>query len=124
MSHVICKCRARLEARGNRATDCGDEIMQLKSACSNGIDMYFADNCRAIGAIKRKCTQPAAKMLTSLGFTAEEENILRDSCASAAGPASSIAVVARSLAATADSPMEANFPVGAHSPVSTVSGLV
>lgn len=42
----------------------------------------------------------AASILTSLGFTAEEQKILKDYCAYADGPTSFIAVVAHSLATT------------------------
>ncbi|KDO68652.1 hypothetical protein CISIN_1g040009mg, partial [Citrus sinensis] len=64
--------------------------MELKS-CSNDIFIFFFNNqvdicpdcCRAIDIITRNCW-PA--MLTSLGFTAEEGNILRGYCDVSSAP--------------------------------------
>ncbi|KAJ4827922.1 hypothetical protein Tsubulata_032079 [Turnera subulata] len=91
----------RLEASGG-LVECWNALMEIRS-CTNEILIYFLngqadigpDCCRAIGVITHHCW-PA--MLTSLGFTAEEGNILRGYCdasasssdispAAAAGPA-------------------------------------
>ncbi|KAL5751965.1 hypothetical protein ACOSP7_022136 [Xanthoceras sorbifolium] len=74
---------ARLEDSGGLA-ECWTALMELKS-CTNEIVLFFLngqanigpDCCRAIGIITRNCW-PA--MLTSLGFTTEEGNILRGYC--------------------------------------------
>ncbi|KAH9681160.1 Egg cell-secreted protein 1.4 [Citrus sinensis] len=79
----------RLEASGG-LTECWNMLMELKS-CSNEIVIFFLnsqtniglDCCRAIDIITRNCG-PA--MLTSLGFTAEEGNILRGYCDASSGP--------------------------------------
>ncbi|KAK9221399.1 hypothetical protein WN944_009825 [Citrus x changshan-huyou] len=79
----------RLEAsRG--PTECWNPLMKLKS-CSNEIVIFFLnsqadighDYCRAIDIITRNCW-PA--MLTSLGFTAKEGNILRGYCDASSAP--------------------------------------
>ncbi|OWM91396.1 egg cell-secreted protein 1.4-like [Punica granatum] len=86
----------RLEAAAGGATlvDCWDALVELKS-CSNEIILFFLNGetslgapcCAAVDIITRSCW-PA--MLTSLGFTPEEGNILRGYCdAKAAGPAPS-----------------------------------
>ncbi|KAJ4715466.1 egg cell-secreted protein 1.1 [Melia azedarach] len=82
---------ARLEASGG-LTECWNALMELKS-CTNEIVIFFLNGqanlgpgcCRAIDIITRNCW-PA--MLTSLGFTAEEGNILRGYCDVSSGPAS------------------------------------
>ncbi|BFG35152.1 egg cell-secreted protein 1.3-like [Prunus yedoensis var. nudiflora] len=71
--------------------ECWNALVELKS-CSNEVVLFFlngqadigTDCCKAIATITHHCW-PA--MLTSLGFTAEEGNILRGYCdaASAAG---------------------------------------
>ncbi|ONI01825.1 hypothetical protein PRUPE_6G161600 [Prunus persica] len=71
--------------------ECWNALVELKS-CSNEVVLFFlngqadigTDCCKAIATITHHCW-PA--MLTSLGFTAEEGNILRGHCdaASAAG---------------------------------------
>ncbi|KDO41112.1 hypothetical protein CISIN_1g039079mg [Citrus sinensis] len=79
----------RLEASGG-ITKCWNSLMELKS-CSNEIGIFFLnsqadidhDCCRAIDIIARNCW-PA--MLTSLGFTAEEGNILRGYCDASSVP--------------------------------------
>ncbi|KAK9197364.1 hypothetical protein WN943_005500 [Citrus x changshan-huyou] len=79
----------RLEASGG-LTECWNTLMEMKS-CSNEIVIFFLDSqddigldcCRAIDIITRNCW-PA--MLTSLGFTAEEGNILRGYCDASFAP--------------------------------------
>lgn len=68
--------------------ECGNALVELKS-CSQEIVVYFLngkanigpDCCKAIATITRHCW-PA--MLTSLGFTAEQGDILRGYCDAAA----------------------------------------
>ncbi|KAK9214506.1 hypothetical protein WN944_006499 [Citrus x changshan-huyou] len=70
----------RLEVSGG-LTECWNALMELKS-CSNEIVIFFLnsqadigpDCCRTIDIITRNCW---SAMLTSLGFTAKEGNILR-----------------------------------------------
>uniref|UniRef100_A0A7N0T8X4 Prolamin-like domain-containing protein n=1 Tax=Kalanchoe fedtschenkoi TaxID=63787 RepID=A0A7N0T8X4_KALFE len=74
---------ARLEDAGG-ITQCWNALLQLRS-CSNEVIAFFlnghtdlgADCCKAITIITRDCW-PA--MLSSLGFTAEEGNVLRGYC--------------------------------------------
>ncbi|KAB1210336.1 Egg cell-secreted protein 1.4 [Morella rubra] len=81
---------ARLETSGG-LVPCWNALMELKS-CSNEIVVFFLngqtdigpDCCSAISIITHHCW-PA--MLTSLGFTAEEGNILRGYCDAASIPA-------------------------------------
>ncbi|XWS44796.1 hypothetical protein CRYUN_Cryun15aG0079200 [Craigia yunnanensis] len=81
---------ARLEASGG-LVECWNALNELKS-CTNEIVLFFVngqtdigpDCCRAIEVITRNCW-PA--MLTSLGFTSEEGNILRGYCDASSGPA-------------------------------------
>lgn len=80
---------------GATLADCWDALVELK-ACSNEIILFFLNGetslgapcCDAIDIITRSCW-PA--MLTSLGFTPEEGNILRGYCdaKAAGGPAPS-----------------------------------
>ncbi|GAY61816.1 hypothetical protein CUMW_212950 [Citrus unshiu] len=65
----------RLEA-SEGLMECWNTLMELKS-CSNEIADIGPDCCRTIDIISRNCW-PA--MLTSLGFIAEEGNILRGYC--------------------------------------------
>ncbi|KAL3728873.1 hypothetical protein ACJRO7_033458 [Eucalyptus globulus] len=84
---------ARLEAvqASGGLVECWNALVQLKS-CTNEIILFFLNGetslglgcCGAIDIITRNCW-PA--MLTSLGFTAEEGNILRGYCDAAAGGA-------------------------------------
>ncbi|OMO55910.1 hypothetical protein CCACVL1_26923 [Corchorus capsularis] len=83
---------ARLDEAGGGLIECWNALNELKS-CTNEIVLFFIngqtdigpDCCRAIEIITRNCW-PA--MLTSLGFTPEEGNILRGYCdASSGGPA-------------------------------------
>ncbi|KDO48954.1 hypothetical protein CISIN_1g047808mg [Citrus sinensis] len=71
----------RLEASGG-LTKCWNALMELKS-CSNEIADIGPDCCRAIDIITRNCW---SAMLTSLGFTAEEGNILRGYCDAFSAP--------------------------------------
>ncbi|GAY67240.1 hypothetical protein CUMW_255010 [Citrus unshiu] len=79
----------RFEDSGS-LTECWNALMELKS-CSNEIVIFFLnsqadigpDCSRAIDIITRNCW-PA--MLTSLGFTAEEGNILRGYCDASSAP--------------------------------------
>ncbi|XP_042975258.1 egg cell-secreted protein 1.4-like [Carya illinoinensis] len=81
---------ARLET-SEGLVPCWNALMELKS-CSNEIVLFFLngqtdidpDCCRAISIITHNCW-PA--MLTSIGFTAEEGNILRGYCDAASAPA-------------------------------------
>ncbi|XVE86612.1 hypothetical protein DITRI_Ditri18aG0048000 [Diplodiscus trichospermus] len=81
---------ARLEASGG-LVECWNTLKELKS-CTNEIFMNFIngqtdigpDCCRAIEVITRNCW-PA--MLTFLGFTSKEGNILRGYCDAPSGPA-------------------------------------
>ncbi|KAH9666468.1 Egg cell-secreted protein 1.4 [Citrus sinensis] len=67
-------------------TECWNTLMELKS-CSNEIVIFFLNS----QADTRNCW-PA--MLTSLGFTAEEGNILRGYCDASSAPSpSGIAVI-------------------------------
>ncbi|XVE83283.1 hypothetical protein DITRI_Ditri16bG0075500 [Diplodiscus trichospermus] len=80
----------RLESGGG-LVECWSALNELKS-CTNEIILFFVngqtaigpDCCRAIEVITRNCW-PA--MLTSLGFTSEEGNILRGYCDASSGPA-------------------------------------
>ncbi|KAF8018591.1 hypothetical protein BT93_H3472 [Corymbia citriodora subsp. variegata] len=77
---------ARLEAvqASGGLVECWNALVELKS-CTNEIILFFLNGetsfgpgcCGAIDIITRNCW-PA--MLTSLGFTAEEGNILRGYC--------------------------------------------
>ncbi|KAE9449860.1 hypothetical protein C3L33_18243, partial [Rhododendron williamsianum] len=75
---------ARLEADGGALVECWNAMAEIKS-CSNEIILYFMNGatdigpacCDAIGMITCHCW-PA--MLTALGYTAEETNILRGYC--------------------------------------------
>ncbi|KAL9407760.1 hypothetical protein AB3S75_046327 [Citrus x aurantiifolia] len=79
----------RLEASGG-LTECWNALMDLKSY-SNEIVIFFLnsqanighDCCRTIDIITRNCW-PA--MLTSLGFTVEEGNILKGYCDAYSAP--------------------------------------
>ncbi|KAJ7956956.1 egg cell-secreted protein 1.1-like [Quillaja saponaria] len=91
MMNNINNIAARLETSGG-LVDCWNALAELKS-CSNEIVLFFIngqadigpDCCRAIEIITHNCW-PA--MLSSLGFTAEEGNILRGYCdAAASAPA-------------------------------------
>ncbi|GAV60767.1 Prolamin_like domain-containing protein, partial [Cephalotus follicularis] len=80
----------RLEDSGG-LVECWNALMELKS-CTNEIVLFFIngqatigpDCCGAIGTITRRCWPT---ILTSLGFTAEEGNILRGYCDASFGPA-------------------------------------
>ncbi|KAJ1429722.1 Prolamin-like domain [Sesbania bispinosa] len=78
----------RLQKTNGDLVDCWSSLLELRS-CSNEIVLFFINGeadigpecCRAITVITHNCW-PA--MLTSLGFTAEEGNILRGYCDAAA----------------------------------------
>ncbi|KAK0605941.1 hypothetical protein LWI29_032437 [Acer saccharum] len=80
---------ARLEASGG-LVECWNALLEVKS-CSNEIILFFLngqanigpDCCRSIAIITRNCLPV---MLTSLGFTAEEGNILRGYCDASPSP--------------------------------------
>lgn len=90
---------ARLDASGG-LVECWNALNELKS-CTNEIVLFFVngqtdigpDCCRAIEVITRNCW-PA--MLTSLGFTSEEGNILRGYCDASPAPAAAPAPLAGS----------------------------
>nr|DAD18227.1 TPA_asm: hypothetical protein HUJ06_019690 [Nelumbo nucifera] len=81
---------ARLEVGEGGIVDCLTALLELRS-CSNEIILFFLngeaylglDCCRSIRIITRQCWP---SMLTSLGFTAEEGDILRDYCDAIAPP--------------------------------------
>ncbi|KAK8586709.1 hypothetical protein V6N12_021238 [Hibiscus sabdariffa] len=81
---------ARLQASGG-LVECWNALNELKS-CTNEIVLYFVngqtdigpDCCRTIGIITRNCWPT---MLTSLGFTSEEGNVLRGYCDASSAPA-------------------------------------
>lgn len=83
---------ARLATSGGMI-ECWDALLEMKS-CSNEIILFFlngqadlgAECCGAIGIITHNCW-PA--MLSSLGFTAEEGNILEGYCDTTDSPSSS-----------------------------------
>lgn len=85
---------ARLQTNGD-VVDCWSSLLELKS-CSNEIVLFFMNGeahigpecCHAIYVITRNCW-PA--MLTSLGFTVEEANILRGYCDAAAASTPALA---------------------------------
>ncbi|XVF58700.1 hypothetical protein PTKIN_Ptkin07bG0087300 [Pterospermum kingtungense] len=87
----------RLDASGG-LVECWNALNELKS-CTNEIILFFVNGqtdigpgcCRAIEVITRYCW-PA--MLTSLGFTSEEGNILRGYCDASPAPAAAIAPLA------------------------------
>ncbi|VVB02463.1 unnamed protein product [Arabis nemorensis] len=71
---------------GGGLMECWDALYELKS-CTNEIVLFFLNGetklgegcCHAVGVITTDCW-PA--MLTSLGFTSEETNVLRGFCQS------------------------------------------
>ncbi|KAL5555782.1 hypothetical protein UlMin_038018 [Ulmus minor] len=77
---------SRLEGASGEGglADCWGALVQLKS-CTNEIVLFFLNGdtnlgpgcCRAIGFITRSCWPT---MLTSIGFTTEEGDILRGYC--------------------------------------------
>ncbi|KAK9282792.1 hypothetical protein L1049_011013 [Liquidambar formosana] len=83
---------ARLEASGGMV-DCWNALLELKS-CTNEIVVFFMNGqadigpgcCRAITMITHNCWPT---MLTSLGFTLEEGNVLRGYCDASSGPVAS-----------------------------------
>ena len=66
--------------------ECWDALYELKS-CTNEIVLFFLNGetklgtgcCHAVDVITRDCWP---SMLTSLGFTSEETNVLRGFCES------------------------------------------
>ena len=94
---------------GDGLVDCWNALLELRS-CTNEIVLFFLngesyltlDCCRAIRTITHHCW-PA--MLTSLGFTAEEGDILRGDCdaETAAAPPAPEPSASASRAATANS---------------------
>ncbi|KAL3840118.1 hypothetical protein ACJIZ3_024709 [Penstemon smallii] len=76
--------RARLETEGSGMTDCWTSLIELKS-CTNEIVLFLLNGesylgmgcCRAIRIITHQCWP---SMLTSLGFTAQEGDILSNYC--------------------------------------------
>ncbi|CBI35896.3 hypothetical protein AAG906_029482 [Vitis piasezkii] len=79
----------RLETSGG-LVECWNALMEIRQ-CTNEIILFFLNGqtvlgpecCQAISIITRNCW-PA--MLTSLGFTAEEGNILQGYCNASSGP--------------------------------------
>lgn len=74
----------RLEDEGSVMAVCWDALVELKS-CTNEIILFFFNGeaylgkecCRAIRTILYHCWP---SMLTSIGYTAEEVDVLRDYC--------------------------------------------
>ncbi|XP_004289397.1 PREDICTED: egg cell-secreted protein 1.4-like [Fragaria vesca subsp. vesca] len=81
---------------------CGNALVEVKS-CSQEIVVYFlngkadigTDCCKAIATVTRHCWPT---MLTSLGFTEEQGDILRGYCDAAAAVITTTAPVAAPLA--------------------------
>lgn len=102
---LFINTETRVEASNDNLVDCWNALLEIKT-CSNEIVLFFLNGttdigpecCRSIAVITRNCW-PA--MLTSLGFTAEEGNILRGYCDAAA----------------ASSPPPASPPLAAGSPL-------
>ncbi|XP_010526631.1 PREDICTED: egg cell-secreted protein 1.2 [Tarenaya hassleriana] len=75
---------ARLDGGGGGLMECWNALYELKS-CTNEIVVFFLngqtklgpDCCRAVHVITSNCW-PA--MLTSIGFTSDEANVLRGYC--------------------------------------------
>ncbi|KAK2994540.1 hypothetical protein RJ640_012539 [Escallonia rubra] len=84
---------ARLVATGTIG-NCLNALTEIKS-CTNEIVVFFTNGtadigapcCKAIGTMTRQCW-PA--MLTALGFTADECNILRGYCDASPAPSPSV----------------------------------
>ncbi|XP_077240019.1 egg cell-secreted protein 1.2-like [Tasmannia lanceolata] len=80
---------ARLQGEGG-FTQCWNALFELRS-CSNEIVLFFLngesylglDCCRAIRVITRQCWP---SMLASIGFTAQEGDILRGYCDATTAP--------------------------------------
>ncbi|MCL7028946.1 hypothetical protein MKW94_000638 [Papaver nudicaule] len=76
--------RINVEDGGAGMTECWSALYELRS-CTNEIILFFMDGemylgiecCRAIRIITRECWP---SMLTSVGFTAEEGDILKSYC--------------------------------------------
>ncbi|KAK8499782.1 hypothetical protein V6N13_038851 [Hibiscus sabdariffa] len=85
---------ARLNGNGGLA-ECWSALNELKS-CTDEIILYLVNGqtdidsecCGAVEVITRKCWPT---MLTSLGFTSEEGNILRGYCDASPAPAAPLA---------------------------------
>ncbi|KAE8670819.1 Egg cell-secreted protein 1.4 [Hibiscus syriacus] len=81
---------SRLQASGGLA-ECWTALNELKS-CTSEIVLYLVNGqtdigpecCRAVEIITRNCWP---SMLTSLGFTPEEGNVLRGYCDASSAPA-------------------------------------
>lgn len=75
---------ARLQSNG--LVQCWDSLIELRS-CTGEIILFFVNGetylgpscCRAIGVIQHQCWAADA-MLSALGFTAEEGDVLRGYC--------------------------------------------
>ncbi|MCL7031270.1 hypothetical protein MKW94_028754 [Papaver nudicaule] len=78
------EARINGEDGGAGMTECWSALYELRS-CTNEIILFFMDGemylgiecCRAIRIITRECWP---SMLTSVGFTAEEGDVLRSYC--------------------------------------------
>nr|GLL18441.1 egg cell-secreted protein 1.4-like [Ipomoea trifida] len=78
----------RLNDEASVMAECWDAMVQLKS-CTNEIILFFFNGeaylgqecCRAIRTILYHCWP---SMLTSIGYTAEEVDVLRDYCGATA----------------------------------------
>ncbi|KAK3021230.1 hypothetical protein RJ639_045131 [Escallonia herrerae] len=94
---------ARLEGEGGGGiTECWSALLELKS-CTNEIILFFINGesylgmgcCRAIRTITHHCWP---SMLTSLGYTAEEGDILSDYCGGSAPPQPAVEEILQSPA--------------------------
>ncbi|XP_019151946.1 PREDICTED: egg cell-secreted protein 1.1-like [Ipomoea nil] len=76
--------RLKLEGEGDEVSECWDSLFQLQS-CTGEVILFFMNGeaylgpscCRAIRIVGHKCW-PA--VFGSLGFTAEESDVLRGYC--------------------------------------------
>ncbi|KAI7994755.1 Egg cell-secreted protein 1.4 [Camellia lanceoleosa] len=81
---------ATLESDGG-LVDCWNALAEIKT-CSNEIIVYFVSGttnisppcCKAISMITHHCWH---SMLTALGFTTDEDNVLRGYCDGSSAPA-------------------------------------
>ncbi|KAI3921478.1 hypothetical protein MKW98_013412 [Papaver atlanticum] len=108
--------RINADDGGAGMVECWNALYELRS-CTNEIILFFIDGemylglecCRAIRIITRECWP---SMLTSVGFTAEEGDILRGYCDSPhlAAPRSSPVAMLPPVQAPAQSPYVSSGP--------------
>lgn len=91
INNILIITAERLETSGGGLVECWTALLELKS-CSNEIVLFFLNGeahigpacCQAVVFIARNCW-PA--MLTSLGFTVQEGDILQGYCDAVAAAA-------------------------------------